>query len=205
MRVYMVVASTTPWTVWYHPGYLRRALSAYDPESDDPRAHLTNTHFQYKSKAFKFKDHLWPMYVAKPSKDTPTFQQYLAARGITGPRFVQTVLEPRMKRVLKFIVHTAKPHVQSRRGAYQVFGMDFMVDAAFNVFLIEANGYPGFTWASGYDSRELVGQFNDLVTELHEAPQAFTRMRAGDNYGDLSLVYSELEDKPVRTHTSLET
>ena len=144
MRVYMIISSVNPLMVWYHPGYLRRALAPYSADSGDPRAHLTNTHFQYKSKEFRFKNHLWPMYLLteEQAKEQPaTLRRHLAEEGITGPHFVTSVLEPRMKRVLKFVALSARDKLHARRGAFQVFGMDFMVDAAFNVYLIEANGY----------------------------------------------------------------
>src|SRR5581483_8527937 len=46
VRVYMNIASSNPFLVFYHEGYLRRALAPYSPMSRDRRVYLTNTHFQ---------------------------------------------------------------------------------------------------------------------------------------------------------------
>ena len=60
VRIYMLIASSNPFLVFYHEGYLRRALAEYSPMSKDRRVYLTNTHFQSMKKGFKLSDHIWP-------------------------------------------------------------------------------------------------------------------------------------------------
>jgi hypothetical protein len=59
VRVYMNIASSNPFLVFYHEGYLRRALAVYTPMSRDRRVYLTNTHFQSMKKDFKLSEHIW--------------------------------------------------------------------------------------------------------------------------------------------------
>ena len=72
-----------------------------------------------------------------------------------------------------------------------------MVDAAWGIHFIEANGYPGYTWSINFDSRGLVEEQFDLVQELHEVPWAFRLMRPGDRYGTWHLVHSDIASHAV--------
>jgi D-alanine-D-alanine ligase-like ATP-grasp enzyme len=90
------------------------------------------------------------------------------------------------------VFQSAKSKLKRRKGSYHVFGLDFMIDDRFQIHFIESNGYPGFTWSINYDTRGFVTDLMDLVLELHEAPAAFERLRAGDNYGGFQLIYSEI-------------
>ena len=42
IRCYMLIASTTPYLVAYHPGYCRLCLTTYSQRSDNLVGHLTN-------------------------------------------------------------------------------------------------------------------------------------------------------------------
>lgn len=59
MRVYMFIASAMPYFVFYHQGYLRRAIVNYDATSNAKTVFLTNTHYQSLEKKFELADHIW--------------------------------------------------------------------------------------------------------------------------------------------------
>ena len=172
VRIYMLIASTDPWLVFYHRGYLRRSLGIYDSNSRKPSVFLTNTHYQSSVAGFKISDHIWTF---------DTLQRYLTFTGRTGPYYVDTLLEPHIKRVVNFVFQSARKKLIRRRASFQIFGLDFMIDDAFRVHFIEANGYPGYTWSINFDTRGMIIDQFDLVQEVHEAPVAFQRMRAGAN------------------------
>lgn len=188
-RVYLFIASADPWIVFYREGYLRRSLHAYNPSAKDRAVYLTNTHYQSMKEGFKLSDHIWTF---------ERMQDYLTKTGLTGARYVDSILNPYIKRVGNFVFQSAKSKLKRRKGAFHIFGLDFMIDDRFQVHFIEANGYPGFTWSINYDTRGLVTDIMDLVLELHEAPAVFERLRAGDNYGGFQMIYSEIEEEVTR-------
>mmetsp|Transcript_43910 Transcript_43910/g.70249 ORF Transcript_43910/g.70249 Transcript_43910/m.70249 type:complete len:1012 (+) Transcript_43910:449-3484(+) len=185
VRVYMLIASSEPWIVFYHQGYLRRSLFEYSSTSTNRAVYLTNTHYQAKRENFKLSDHIWTF---------DTLQAYLTRNGRAGAHYVDSVLEPYIKRVANFVFQTARPKLERRKGSFHLFGLDFMIDENFQVHFIEANGYPGYTWSINFDTRGFVAEQFNLVQELHEHPTVFERMRAGDRYAGFHLIFSELEE-----------
>jgi len=59
LRGYMLIARSTPYVVFFHEGYLRRALGKYTPSTKNRRSILTNTHYQSMHPDFKLSDHIW--------------------------------------------------------------------------------------------------------------------------------------------------
>jgi len=186
VRVYMLVANSNPWMIFYHNGYLRRSLSPYSPNSKDRKVYLTNTHFQSMKTGFKLSDHIWPF---------ETFQGYLSKEGITGAHYVDSILNPTIRAVSQYVFKSAVKKLKPRRGSYQIIGLDFMIDEDFHVHFIEANGYPGFTWSINFDSRRMIESLHDLVLEMNEQPEPFQLMRPGDRFAGWQLVSSEIYER----------
>lgn len=184
IRVYMLVASSNPFFVFYHPGYLRRAMVNYKHDSTENSVFLTNTHYQSLEKNFELQDHIWGF---------ERFQKYLSDHNVAGSQYVSTVLNSAIKKVLLFNFMSAKEELVRRKGSYHLFGLDFMIDDELRVHFIEANGYPGFTWSKDFPTRKMVTEMFDMLLELHEAPTAFEKMTQGDMYGDFELLFNELE------------
>ena len=128
MRVYMLIASSVPYFVFYHKGYLRKAVLNYDSKSDSRTVFLTNTHFQSLEKNFELADHIWGW---------ARFQKYLADNNIAGAHYVSTVLDSAIKKVLLFNFWSAKDELVRRKGTYHLFGLDFMIDDQLRVHFIE--------------------------------------------------------------------
>ena len=159
LRVYMLVARSDPWFVFYHEGYLRRSLWKYSALSKDRKVYLTNTHFQSRKVGFKLSEHIWSF---------KTFQDYLSEKGRTSKHYVETILNPYIKEVALYVFMSAKKKLKPRAGSFQIIGLDFMIDENYAVHFIEANGYPGYTWSINFDSRGMVEEQFDLVQEISE-------------------------------------
>jgi len=185
MRIYMLIASSNPYLIFYHKGYLRRAVLNYDDKSTSKTVFLTNTHFQSLEQQFELADHIWGW---------ERFQKYLADNNVAGAHYVSTVLDSAIKKVILFNFWSARDELVRRKGTYHLFGLDFMIDDELRVHFIEANGFPGYTWSKDFPTRTMVTSLIDLIIELHESPQAFEHMTRGDTYGDFELLYNELED-----------
>uniref|UniRef100_A0A7S2S518 Uncharacterized protein n=1 Tax=Mucochytrium quahogii TaxID=96639 RepID=A0A7S2S518_9STRA len=185
IRVYMLIASSMPYFVFYHPGYLRRSITNYKEGSTNQTNFLTNTHYQSLVANFELTDHIWGF---------ERFQKYLSDHNVAGAQYVSTVLNSAIKKGLLFNFMSAREHLVRRKGSYHLFGLDFMIDEELRVHFIEANGYPGFTWSKDFPTRTLVTQMFDMLIELHESGTAFQRMTQGDMYGGFELIYNELED-----------
>lgn len=186
MRVYLLIGSSVPYFVFYHKGYLRRAVLNYDSKSETRTVFLTNTHFQSLEKDFELADHIWGW---------ARFQKYLADYNVAGAHYVSTVLDSAIKKVLMFNFWSAREELVRRKGTYHLFGLDFMIDDELRVHFIEANGFPGLTWSKDFPTRTMVTTMIDMIIELHESPTAFEHMTRGDSYGEFELIYNELEDQ----------
>jgi hypothetical protein len=185
MRVYMLIASSNPYFIFFHKGYLRRAVYNYDASSTTKNVFLTNTHIQSLEKGFELADHIWGWN---------RFQKYLADHNVAGSQYVSTILDSAIKKVMLFNFWSAKDELVRRKGTYHLFGLDFMIDDELRVHFIEANGFPGYTWSKDFPTRTMVTTMLDMIIELHESPTAFEHMTRGDTYGEFELIYNELED-----------
>jgi hypothetical protein len=185
MRVYMLIASSSPYFIFFHKGYLRRAVYKYVASSTNRTNFLTNTHIQSIEEKFDLADHIWGW---------ARFQKYLADHNIAGSHYVSTVLDSAIKRVMLFNFWSAKSELVRRKGTYHLFGLDFMIDDELRVHFIEANGFPGYTWSKDFPTRTMVTTMTDMIIELHESPAAFVGMTRGDTYGEFEMIYNELED-----------
>ena len=185
MRVYMLIASSNPYLIFFHKGYLRRAVHKYDANSTSAAVFLTNTHIQSLENGFELGEHIWGW---------ARFQKYLADHNVAGSQYISTVLDSSIKKVMLFNFWSAKDELVRRKGTYHLFGLDFMIDDELRVHFIEANGFPGYTWSKDFPTRTMVTTMIDMIIELHESPTAFERMTRGDTYGEFELIYNELED-----------
>ena len=185
MREYMFIASSYPYLLFYHRGYLRRAMINYDPNSSERTNFLTNTHYQSLVKNFELADHIWGFN---------RLQKYMADHYVAGAQYVSTILNSSIKKIMLFTFMSAREELVRRKGSFHLFGIDIMVDSELRTHLVEANGFPGYTWSRDFPTRTLVTTMLDLIIELHEAPHAFQKMTRGDTYGEFELIYSELED-----------
>lgn len=169
VRSYMLIGSTLPMMVFFRQGYVRLANGASfnSPYQFDNGA--TQVSFEY-------------------------FQEYLAKEKITGSHYVDTFLQSSMKQVARFLFHAARTKIRRRKGSYQLFSVDFVIDKTFRVYLEKTSGNPELEPNHKMDMASFIADTHDLVQELHEVPVAFEGMVKGDKYGGWELIFSELSE-----------
>lgn len=106
IRVYMLVSSSNPYFVFYHPGYLRRSMVNYKQNSTENSVFLTNTHYQSLEKNFELQDHIWGF---------ERFQKYLSDHHVAGSQYVSTVLNSAIKKILLFNFMSARAELVRRK------------------------------------------------------------------------------------------
>jgi len=158
VRSYILVASLQPALLFYHDGFVRRATSAYSrTDLGDKAAHITNAHEQDAK-----DDHFW---------DFDRLSDYLAAHAGFPPRFMQTAFREHAKRVSEFVYFSAEPFMRKRRGKFQLFAVDWIVDARGGAHMLEVNSNPLVTAYPCKGFPETWTALMDLVLTVHTRPQ----------------------------------
>lgn len=178
VRGYMLIASTMPYMVFFRRGYIRRAeadFSASDKSSFMPG----------KFDGVQARDrHL----------SLEKFQQHFANAKVTGTHYVDTHLHSAMKQIANFVFHSSRTSLLRRRGSYQLFSIDYLIDENFRVYLEKTDGFPELVHNKNFDVGQIVAEMHDLLLELNEEPVAFEAMGPGDKYGGWELIFSELRE-----------
>jgi len=174
VRSYMLIGSTMPFMVFFRRGYIRTSSAEF-------RSSNKNNYEPHRfDKSTEF------MSLAE-------FQTYLAHNKIAGGHYVDTLLVSAMKQIALFTFHAARQKIERRRGSFQLFSIDFVLDELFHIYLEKVTAEYDFGSRKVHeDAPDLVSEMHDLVMELHEIPVAFEGMIKGDKYGDWELLFSEL-------------
>ena len=178
MRVYIFVASTKPYVVYFNPGYIRRSLAEYKPKSTEKNDVLTNYHVQMTREDFTPDDAMWPF-----SK----FVQYLKENDkceACGD------VEIQLSKIARLVFDAGRSYFKRWSGSFQLVGLDFMMDQYLNVNFIEGNVSPGLGNHGLKWKRELMDDLILLMYEqtvlIHERPQEYD-LRIGERvYGKYS-------------------
>jgi len=169
VRSFMLVGSAMPMMVFFQRGYVRRVGGSMATSLN---------FFDASSNDITMQD----------------LQDYLATSKITGSHYVDTFLQSSMKQIAIFAFHAARSNMKRRKGSYQLFSLDFVIDSAFHVYLEKTSGDPVLKPSLKMDVATMIADMHDLVQELHEFPVAFETMVKGDKYGSWELVFSELRE-----------
>ena len=170
VRGFLLIGSTIPMMAFFQQGYVRQHA----------RAHAVSSPFLFDS--------------GSEDIELDAFQSHLANSKITGSHYVDTFLKSSMKQIALFVFHASRTKIHRRRGSFQLFAVDYVVDATFRVYLEKTVGMPDLDATRRYDPGPMVADMHDLVQELHEVPVAFEGMVKGDKYGTWELIFSELSE-----------
>lgn len=135
IRCYLLIASTSPYYVLFHPGFIRKTLYDFDVNSDDLHVHLTNVEQQ--------KSH--PRY--EQMKDMllggmDELEQEILKKGHRLEDIAR--INRQMREIATYLVLAAQPRIQPRKGQCQILGLDFLLDDRLKLYLIEVNKSPSW-------------------------------------------------------------
>jgi tubulin---tyrosine ligase len=144
----------------YRPMLALFAANPYTPPmregASDLRAHLTNTCFQDESTKSTSVHPFWDLDASDISTNwkNGVFEQICQ---VTGEVFEAAAKEQMV-------------HFQTLPNAFEVFGVDFLVDETFNVWLLELNAYPDFRQTGEGLQEKIVGGLFEEIAKVAIAP-----------------------------------
>lgn len=166
-RMYMLIASTNPLMVYYHDGDLRVSLYNYDIDSDDKKVLLTNLDLNKlaykkakKGKLFNGLDEEGLRHAQQ--WNFPRLQAHLLEEGvITDPNWLDNYLRPEFKKAMIHLMRMTSQNFLRKSTFYELFGLDFLLDADMNLWFIEANSGPSLDGSSKMVEKDILRMVRD--------------------------------------------
>ncbi|XP_076451804.1 uncharacterized protein LOC143287581 isoform X3 [Babylonia areolata] len=139
IRAYMLIASTVPYLVLFHQGYIRLSCLKYDGDDTNLTTHLTNQYVQKKDPNYKEvkEDTAWSMDKFNDYVNT----NYAEEKGVEQD-WVFNTMTKQMQRIMLHCFNSVKHKLQCKMGYFDLYGLDFMIDTDMKVWLIEVNVNP---------------------------------------------------------------
>ena len=166
-RMYMLISSTNPLTVYYHDGFLRLSLHKYDINSKDRGVFLTNTElskpiFEQASKDGKFQGMTETQLRNFQMWDFDMLIKYLMEKGIiTSENWLDEYLRPEFKKAMVHLVRMSQHSYLQRSSVYELFGVDFILDEQLNLWFLECNSSPVMKGTSELKERFMLKMLAD--------------------------------------------
>ncbi|XP_041953379.1 protein polyglycylase TTLL10 isoform X2 [Alosa sapidissima] len=138
VRSYLLIASTTPYMVFFRHGYVRLTCDLYDPNSKNLSAHLTNQYMQKKNPLYSElkEETVWSI---------ERFNEYVnenfTATGLAKD-WVHGAFTRRMQQIMLQCFMAVKAKLVRKLGFFDLIGCDFLIDEDFKVWLLEMNCNP---------------------------------------------------------------
>ena len=147
-RMYMLIVSTDPLMAYYHDGFLRVSLAAYDAKSHEKKVLLTNLALSQQiyndvkgGNLYQGMDEEQLKVAQQWSFDR--LQEYLLKEGIIGdPNWLDNYLRPEFKKAMVHLLRLSHYTFLEDSTLFELYGVDFMLDSNLNLWFIEANSSP---------------------------------------------------------------
>jgi len=158
-RLYMLVASTNPFIVFYHDGYFRISFTDYDPHSTEKSSLVTNSAISPELHEAKetgmYNGRTYQELKEEQSWLFEKLQAYLLEKGmITDQNWVDNYLRPECKKAMIHLIRASQKNFIKRSTVFELFGVDFMLDDQLNLWFTEANAMPGLS-----EKNEILSKF----------------------------------------------
>ncbi|XP_043982934.1 protein polyglycylase TTLL10 isoform X1 [Gambusia affinis] len=189
VRSYLLIASTSPYMVFFRHGYVRLTCDVYDPRSKNLSAHLTNQYMQKRNPLYSQlkEDTVWSM----ESFNAYVNERFQVAKGL--PRdWVLGAFAKRMQQIMTQCFFAVKTKLDCRPGFFDLIGCDFMIDEDFKVWLLEMNCNPALHRNCEVLKEVIprtVGEALDLTLELFNKCRLRQQILPLANQRDFVLLY----------------
>ncbi|KAH9257743.1 hypothetical protein BASA81_004209 [Batrachochytrium salamandrivorans] len=187
LRVFVLIASTKPLLVYVHrEPYFRAAMRKYN--GLEKNRHVTNTHIQ-KTKVGNFSDKEWAEHIWTLDRVS-----LLADKAGLSENFFMDQVFPQIKRSIQIVLQSsASSLVHRRHGQWKLFGVDFVIDANLQPFLLDWNSFPGWDWSYRLPwtldyRRRILGDSWRLVLDVQRG-RAISDSKSTPRSGGFELVY----------------
>lgn len=194
IRQYFLVTSWNPLTVFFYKRcYLRFSSTEYDltdiRSAQSRFRHLCNNAIQKDSgEAASWNEgHMWT---------SDQFKEWLEAEG-DGDKW-DSVIYPGMKEAVNLTCKAAQEKVWQRKGSFELFGADFIIDADFRPWLIEINTSPSLDKSTPATSDLVSNTLEDLLKVVVDRRRA--RNPKHIDTGDFELLMrQQCHKQPLNT------
>lgn len=145
IRCYLLIARNFPFTAaFYHPGYCRLALKAYDTSLaalSDICVHLTNASIQKKDPLYKSDDNK-ELQIQSVSAIADSMER----NGLPeSADYIRNKLDLDIQRCMVDILKASSGKLLRKHGYFDLLGCDFMLTASNELHLLEVNTNPALS------------------------------------------------------------
>ncbi|KAL0034006.1 hypothetical protein WJX79_002466 [Trebouxia sp. C0005] len=167
MRQWVLVTNSAPMTAWFYQDcYLRFCAEDYSlSDLTNVFSHLSNNCIARKSLHFESGDwaegNMWSCSAFSDHLDASCAQKGLWHNHI----------QPQMQRIVQYSLACATESLQARPNSHELFGYDFVVDQALNVWLIEVNCSPSLEHSTPVTARLCAQMMDDLFKVVVDLPE----------------------------------
>ncbi|XP_031421395.1 protein polyglycylase TTLL10 [Clupea harengus] len=196
VRSYLLIASTSPYMVFFRHGYIRLTCDLYDPNSTNLSAHLTNQYMQKKNPLYsKLKEEtVWSV---------ERFNEYVnenfKAKGLPKD-WVNGAFARRMQQIMMQCFMAVKAKLVRKLGFFDLIGCDFLIDEDFKVWLLEMNCNPALHTNCEVLKEVIpttVTETLDLSLEIFEKCRCRMKLLPLASQRDFVLLYQDEGPTPI--------
>ncbi len=186
VRVYVLAVGALKVYVYKEMLALFAAREYYTPGQTDVTGeidlarHLTNTCFQDESTRSSSVCRFWELENDKASGTDWHSRVWKQICDVTGEVFEAASREQMV-------------HFQTLPNAFEIFGVDFLIDADFNAWLLELNAYPDFKQTGDDLQNVVVGGLFEEVVSVAVRPFFARQNRGAGNQSDRMMLVRDIE------------